>query len=100
LTRSLGNASTRRNVMKLALAGGLGVLGLAGASETFAKCDGVGKTCRKNQNCCQGLRCNVPAGAVAGTCEYKGGCGKQRQYCKINRDCCGGLRCVDNGCAR
>jgi len=100
LTRSLGAASTRRNAMKLAVAGGLGALGLAGAAETLAKCDGAGKSCRKNKNCCRGLRCNVPVGAVTGTCEYKGGCGKKNQYCKDNRDCCGGLRCVNNTCQR
>lgn len=102
LTRSFGAASTRRNAMKLAVAGGLGALGLAGASQALAKCDGAGKSCRKNKNCCRGLRCNKPVGAVTGTCQYKGGCGKKNQYCKDNRDCCGGFRCDSktNSCQR
>lgn len=101
-SRSIGSQADRRGVLRAALSGALGLVGLSvPAEDTLAK-GYEGDKCKKNKNCGTGLHCK---GAKKkkhkkdkkGKCRYKGGCGEKDDYCKQNDDCCGSRnRCRSN----
>lgn len=104
LSRSVGEQADRRGMVRTALSGALGLLGIRALGEAVLAGGYEGQKCKKNKNCGTGLTCK---GAKKkkhkkdkkGKCRYKnGGCGKKDDYCKKNDDCCDSRKCRDNRC--
>lgn len=105
LSRSVGEETTRRGMLKAAAGGVLGLLGLGALGERgLAGNKFEGQKCQKNKNCGTGLKCK---GAKKkkngknkkGKCRYKdGNCGDKGDTCRNNDDCCGSRKCRDNSC--
>jgi hypothetical protein len=84
-----------------------------------SKCVELGQACTTNADCCTGMLCNVPPGALAGTCTIPqppstlpdagapdGGqpdappiCSYFGQPCSVDLPCCGGTSCVNDSFA-
>lgn len=101
LSRSIGEQTDRRGMLKAAAGGTLALLGVgalgraAAAQDVSAESNGFdGDKCKNNNDCKKGLKCKGN-----GRCEYKKGCGgKKGDACKNNGDCCGKLRCKNKKC--
>ena len=97
LAKQLASATSRRMVLKGALAAAIGGLFARGASQdaeaTRARraCSRLGQVCggttpSANFTCCPGLACET------GAC-----CRPEEERCLTNDDCCGGLVCRPSG---
>jgi hypothetical protein len=104
LSKSVGEETSRRGMLKAAAGGVLGLLGLGALSDGVWAGKGFdGQKCKKNKNCGTGLECR---GAKKkkngkdkkGKCRYKNGCGDKGDLCKNNDDCCGSRKCRNNNC--
>lgn len=104
LSRSVGEETSRRGMLKAAAGGALGLLGLGAVSDGVWAGKGFdGNKCKKNKNCGKGLECR---GAKKkkngkdkkGKCRYTDGCGDKGDLCKNNSDCCGSRKCRNNSC--
>jgi hypothetical protein len=104
LTRSIGQQSNRRSMMKTAAGGALALLGMSAISrvalgqDVSAEKGFKGQKCDGDSDCKRGLICNVNS-----KCEYKKNCGgKKGDACKNNGDCCNGknLTCKNKKCKR
>jgi hypothetical protein len=95
LTRTLGEATSRRGIAKTLAGATLAALAAPlGIKEAAADCSGEGGSCKKKNKCCSGLKCNNKD-----KCKYKNSCGgKQGDYCQNNGDCCNNLKCKNNKC--
>jgi hypothetical protein len=118
LARSLA-APSRRGLLKIAAAAGLGLAGriapaAVGAQDAApaASCTKTGSNCKKNNDCCSknckngtckcgqnGDSCKNDNDCCSGTCKNKTcKCGKKGDHCKQNKDCCNNLNCKNNTC--
>lgn len=104
LTRTIGEQTDRRGMLKAATGGALGLLGLsalgrgAAAQEVSAEGKGFkGSKCDKSKECKKGLVCKN------NKCKYKKNCGgKKGDACRNTNDCCSGknLKCKNKTCKR
>ena len=105
LSRTVGEQTDRRMMLKTAAAGtlaavGMGALGRValGQDVTVESKGFKGDKCNNNNDCKKGLVCNSKD-----KCEYKSNCGgKKGQACKKTKDCCNGknLKCKNKKCKR
>jgi len=125
LTRQVAQQANRRTMVKTALGGALGLLGIGAlAGEGEARNNNrrnrtgyEGDPCASSDDCLEGLRCQgartgiapgfptpipiPPITGKAGRCRYKKACGGERgDACKRNGDCCDDLTCDNNRCRR
>lgn len=109
LTRTIGEATSRRLALRGLTAGLLGAVGvgasLGEADARRRRCGDQYTGCERNKDCCRGLKCRMFRDANAealfpGVCAYKRGCGKKNNYCRKNRDCCRKFRCRGRKCKR
>jgi hypothetical protein len=106
LSRSVGEQTNRRNMLKAAAGGtlalaGLGVLSRAAlGQDVMAESRGYkGDDCFDNTDCRRGLRCSTKNS----TCQYKRNCGgKKNDACQGDGQCCKGrnLVCDNKKCRR
>jgi hypothetical protein len=103
LSRTIGEQTDRRGMLKAAAGGTLALLGAGALGRAVAAQDVTveakgfkGDNCNNNNDCKKGLRCSN-----SGRCEYKKNCGgKKGDACKKTKDCCGSLRCKSKRCRR
>ncbi|MFN8594041.1 MAG: hypothetical protein U0031_21515 [Thermomicrobiales bacterium] len=102
LSRSVGEETSRRGMIRAAAGGALGLLGIGVvAEEALAKKGYDGDKCKKNKDCLKGLKCKGDKNNnknKKGRCRYKDGCGKKDDACKKNDDCCGSRKCRNRKC--
>jgi len=100
LSRSVGEETSRRGMLRATFGGALGLLGHGALGElALAKKKGFeGDRCKKNKECGKGLKCKGDSNKKKGRCRYKGGCGKKGDACKNNDDCCGSRKCRNKKC--
>ncbi len=96
IARLTGDAVTRRRAMRGGVAGLMAAAGFRTAAAEDAPidplgCKGESGKCKKNGDCCKGLKC-----ANNGTCKYPQGCGTKDDYCEKNNDCCNKFTCDTN----
>ncbi|MFM9105787.1 MAG: hypothetical protein ACKOWF_03725 [Chloroflexota bacterium] len=90
-------AADRRTAVK-GLAAALAGAGLVRAAAPLVeaaeeveteKCGGKRKSCLRNTDCCDGLKCKGgdPDYGIIGYCKFKGGHGNKGDWCKKDSDC-------------
>jgi len=102
LTRTIGEQTTRRTMLKTAAGSALAALGMGAlgrvalGQDVAVESNGFkGDKCKKNKDCKKGLQCKNKK------CKYKHGCGgKKGDACKNNGDCCGGFKCKGKKCKK
>lgn len=105
LSKTIGEQTSRRGMLKTAAGGTLAVLGLGAlgrvalGQDVTAESQGFkGDDCESDDDCRRGLICNS-----ASRCEYTRNCGgRKRDACKKDNDCCNGknLECKNRKCKR
>ena len=97
MTRAVGEETNRRGMLKAAVGGALGLLGLGALQDVVLASSGFkGDSCNKNKDCKKGLKCQNGK-----RCKYKKNCGgKKKDACQKNKDCCGGLKCRGRKCKK
>ena len=97
MTRDVGEQTHRRGMLKAAVGGALGLLGLGALGDVVLARKGFrNDKCKKSKDCKKGLRCNHN-----NRCKYKKNCGgKKNDACKKNKDCCGGFKCRGQKCKK